>query len=199
MKESILAGFMISIGAAMYLVVGGTLGAFLFAIGLLTILCFKFSLFTGKAGLLTERKISSLELLNIWIGNFCGAFIGACALMLAGLGPKIVEPATAIINKRISNTWYENLVLGIFCGILMYIAVTKWLHSVPFLTIMCVMGFILLGANHCVADMVYTTIATSSETWVPAGVALIWTTIGNIIGTNLIPLFSLHKEEIQCD
>jgi hypothetical protein len=51
MTLSILAGLMISVAAGIYLIVGGPLGAGLFAIGLFTILLFKLELFTGKAGL----------------------------------------------------------------------------------------------------------------------------------------------------
>lgn len=55
MIKSIMAGFMITLAAAIYLTVSGALGAFMFAIGLLTILIFQFNLFTGKAGLLAQR------------------------------------------------------------------------------------------------------------------------------------------------
>jgi formate/nitrite transporter FocA (FNT family) len=50
MINSIMAGFMIALSAAIYLTVGAPLGAFMFALGLLTILHFQFHLFTGKAG-----------------------------------------------------------------------------------------------------------------------------------------------------
>ena len=63
MRESILAGLMIAIGAALFLILSGPLGAFFFSIGLLTILYFKFSLFTGKAGLLGSREIKPWKLL----------------------------------------------------------------------------------------------------------------------------------------
>ena len=106
MKKSIIGGFMISMGAGLYLTIGGPLGAFLFAIGLLTILHFQFNLFTGKAGLLVDRKIKVGELFTIWIGNFVGSFAGSALMLAAGLGPKIIAPATAIIEKRISNCWY---------------------------------------------------------------------------------------------
>ena len=52
MIRSILAGLTIALAAGIYLVVGGPLGAFMFSLGLLTILHFQFYLFTGKAGLL---------------------------------------------------------------------------------------------------------------------------------------------------
>lgn len=182
MIKSILAGFMISIGAGLYLTVGGPVGAFLFSVGLLTILNFGFYLFTGKAGLLATKEIKWWQLVLIWGGNLIGTAGGALLLNAAGLGAMIVGPATAIILKRIGNTWFENVLLGVLCGVLMYIAV-KVFKDMPYLTIMCVAAFILLGANHCVADMVY--MFLSGVNW-SAFVSILFTTLGNIIGCNLI-------------
>ena len=64
MRNSILAGIMISIGAALYLVIGGIPGAILFSIGLLTILYFQFHLFTGKAGLFAAVAARSARALR---------------------------------------------------------------------------------------------------------------------------------------
>ena len=44
---AILAGFMIGVGAIINLVVGGIWGAIFFSLGLMTIVYFKFNLFTG--------------------------------------------------------------------------------------------------------------------------------------------------------
>lgn len=185
--EQILAGFMIAFGASLYLKIGGALGAFLFSIGLLTILYFKLKLFTGKAGLLATKQINPFELLVlIWFGNLLGCAIFALIAFAAGLGPTIAEPASAIILTRISNTWYQNIFLGVLCGILMYIAVNQY-EKAPYATIMCVASFILLGANHCVADMAYMFFGATKDTILPMLWALICTTIGNVIGCNIIP------------
>ena len=183
--KSIMAGFMITLAAAINLMVGGALGAFLFAIGLITILSFQFDLFTGKAGLLAQKQIKTKSLIAIWFGNFVGC--GACSFLflISPLGETLSERAAAINQIRISNLWFENIILGIFCGILMYIAVKQY-FIVPIITMLAVASFILLGANHCVADMAYLFLA-ADETFVSAAVAIVFTTIGNIIGCNLIP------------
>ena len=186
MKNAILAGFMISIGAALYLTIGGIFGALMFSIGLMTILYFKMSLFTGKAGLLATREIKSRQLSLIYLGNLIGCICGVALLMCAGLGSTLGAPAAAILLTRINNLWFENLALGVICGVLMYIAVKQY-PTAPYVTIMSVAAFILLGANHCIADMVYTIIAATGETVLPAITALLFTTFGNIIGCNLIP------------
>jgi formate/nitrite transporter FocA (FNT family) len=189
MTQSIMAGLMIAIAAGMYLKVGGAVGACLFAIGLLTILFFKFHLFTGKAGLLAEKKISGWGLTKVYIGNLIGCYFGTFILAFAGL--PIFEAGAAIHNIRITNPWFVNIALGFLCGMLMTIAVRQY-EKAPYTTIMCVAGFILLGANHCVADMVYMFMHFGLNGWTDhpeaAVIALLCTTIGNIIGCNTIPL-----------
>ena len=82
---SILAGFLICLSALINLASGGGLiGAFLFSTGLLTILHFKLNLFTGKAGLFFDNKITDVELIKIWIGNFIGCAFCACLMAMSG-------------------------------------------------------------------------------------------------------------------
>ena len=189
MIPSIMAGLMIAIAAGMYLKVGGAVGACLFAIGLLTILFFKFHLFTGKAGLLVEKKISGWGLAKVYVGNLIGCWLGTMILALAGL--PIFEAGAAIYNIRITNYWLINIALGFLCGMLMTIAVRQY-EKAPYTTIMCVAGFILLGANHCVADMVYMFMHFAVNGFAdrpgPAVIALLCTTAGNVLGCNTIPL-----------
>lgn len=187
MIKSIMAGFMIALAAAIYLTVGGALGAFMFAIGLLTILIFQFSLFTGKAGLLSQKKIDVKQLAEVWFGNLIGCFICAFMLQLTPIGEAVAAKALDITMIRIGNLWYENIILGIFCGLFMYIGVNSFL-GYPYVTILSVASFILLKTNHCVADMAYMFLAASEEIILPALTALMFTTIGNLIGTNIIPL-----------
>ena len=43
------------------------------------------------------------------------------------------------------------------------------------------------GANHHVADMVYMCLAATNETIIPMTTAIIYTTLGNVIGASIIP------------
>lgn len=181
--ESIAAGALIALAAGIYLTIGGWLGAMLFAIGLLTICYFQFELFTGKAGLLTTNDIGLRKISSIWCGNFIGTFIAATTINATSLGVKICEGATAIIENRLDNTWWETIILSIICGVLMYIAVNVY-STMPWVTVLCVMGFILFGAIHCIADMAYMWYSGFS---IPAFMSVIGATIGNVVGCNLIP------------
>lgn len=181
---SILAGIMISIACAAYLSVGGVVGALLFATGLLGILFYQMKLFTGKAGLLVEGKITLTDLGIIWLGNFIGTGIGS--FMFLGMrGTELAPTARSIIESRIASGDLKNIIAGVICGILMYIATANWeKEKNVFLPIMCVATFILVGGNHCVADMGYFWLADNGLTGIGN---VLCVSLGNLIGCNLIP------------
>lgn len=188
---SIIAGFLISMGGMIYLTVGGTLGALFFSMGLITIVTFKFHLFTGKAGLLATGEITPIELFCIWCGNFIGTIFGATIATMLPQSEVLISKAAAIVAIRTNNPPIVNFVLGILCGLLMYIAVTGFAKTGKYLfLIMPVAFFILAGFNHCVADMFYTTLGTQH---VKEMTHLIPTTLGNIIGCNIIPLADQYR------
>lgn len=193
MISAILAGMLIAMGAALYLTVGGALGAFLFSLGLLTILYFKFALFTGRAGLLATRDIGVGELVKIWFGNFIGCIIGVSLLNAAGLGDEISEAASRIVYVRETANMIENAAKAIFCGMLMYIAVNYYERSL-LVTVGSVAAFILLGAAHCIADMVYMMLG-EVEPWIGLW-SLSVVTIGNVIGCNIIPIAQKLRETV---
>lgn len=184
---SIVAGMMIAIGGIIFLTLSGLEGALLFSMGLLTILCLKLELFTGKAGLLATKEITPRKLLEIWIGNFIGTLGMALMLLLTPRGVELSNKAIEIVAIRLANGFFVNLIYGIFCGMLMFIAVKTWqfTNGNPFYAMMPVGIFIVCGFNHCVADMFYLHMGCLhfSDYWV-----LIPTTIGNLIGCNIIPL-----------
>jgi formate/nitrite transporter FocA (FNT family) len=193
MIQSILAGFLISMGGIIYLESPDKIvGALLFSIGLFTILHFKWNLFTGKAGLLAKKQIKWWELGLVWVGNAIGCAFCGLMIRLAKPGFADAEPIAAILNTRCTNTIYINFILGIFCGMLMYIAVESY-KTTPFLTILYVATFILSGFNHCVADMFFFAAGASLETILPMTIAVVATTIGNLLGCNLIPLLDRRQ------
>ena len=54
--RSILAGICISLGGAIFMKLGGIIGAIMFAFGLLSVVHFKLPLYTGTAGFITLNK-----------------------------------------------------------------------------------------------------------------------------------------------
>ena len=183
---SILSGIIIAVSGIVYLQVGGVAGALLFSMGLLTVLSFKLNLFTGKAGLLATNEISVGKLADIWVGNFIGTTATAFLISLTPVGVSIAEKAQKIVAIRITNGPMANLILGIGCGLLMYVGVKTFAlqGGSPIFAVLPVSAFILAGFNHCVADMFYLTVGQAGT----AGYeTLISTTLGNLIGCNILP------------
>lgn len=67
----------IAIASYIYLQVGGVLGAFLFSIGLLTILNMNFKLYTGAIGFIHMTAADMKNIVTILFGNL----IGVCLLL----------------------------------------------------------------------------------------------------------------------
>ena len=193
--SSIIAGFLIALSGIINLSIGGVLGAIFFSLGLITIVTFKYNLFTGKAGLLATGEIKFKTLLGIWLGNFFGTFCCAMMVHLLPNADQIISNAIAIVEVKMRYDTLTNTLLGFFCGILMYIAVTGYDKTKNYLfCIMPVAFFILNGFNHCVADMFYVNCIpiTTWNHWMH----LLSTTFGNLIGANLLPILGLyyHRE-----
>ena len=170
MIKSILAGLMIAIGALAYVnTPNSIIGAFLFSIGLLTILFMNLNLYTGKIGYI--RKISSIpSLLIILLANF----IGCCILFI------VPSADSAIMNLKLQIPWYYVLGKSFFCGILVYIAVDQFKQNRAWVTLIAVPAFILSGCEHCIADFCYM-ILTRTFTW-QSLLFLLLVVIGNSIG-----------------
>lgn len=202
---AIAAGFCIGVGGIVFLMQENKFaGAFLFAVGLLTVLIFRFHLFTGMVGYLTEnlfaKKWSYLPtLLLVWIGNFAGAALAAGLIRLTRLKSALVPKCNALVEAKLADSWYSLLLLGIFCGLLMFIAVDTYKKRIGEKDFLCcltvfmgVMVFILAGFEHSIADMFYFCLSGSFPESLSA---LAFITVGNAVGGNLIPLVQMRMKK----
>lgn len=197
--KGILAGLLISVGGTVYLSCESpVVGSIFFTIGLFVICEFGFNLFTGKCGYLTENKPSYLLfLLEVWVGNLIGCLSGGLAVGLAR--PELAETAARLSEKKLAIPLHNALILAVFCGLLMYIAVhTYKTASHPlgkYLALfLCVPVFILSGFEHSIADMFY--LACGRAFLPEALLFLAVVTVGNVLGGILLPLASrLTKRE----
>ena len=150
MKKSILAGILIGLGVLInsqseY----PALGALLFSFGLLTIIQMQFYLYTGKIGYFS--KIQEWKfLLTVLIFNCIGI---AATVGLYALGNQnyvgIISAAAATKFAKSALTLFIN---ACFCGALIHFAVK---NKITILTVFAIMIFILIGAEHCIADFPY--------------------------------------------
>ena len=158
---------------------------------------FKFNLFTGMVGYLSDRLFEKewgylFSLVLVWIGNFLGTGLVAALVRLTRLGTQLSIKSLSLVETKLADRWYSLLILGVFCGMLMYIAVDTYKKNIGTKDFLCciavfmgVMVFILAGFEHSIADMFY--FVLSGKMLESLG-ALAFITLGNAIGGNLIPL-----------
>lgn len=185
--RAVLAGITIGIGGVVFLSIDiKIVGALMFTVGLYTICVQELNLFTGKVGYLPDREPSYIiDLEIIWLGNFCGTYLSALAVK-GTRAAGIAETAKAMCQTKLNDNLFSLFLLGIFCGMLMFIAVDGYAKTKnPIILFLGVGTFILCGFEHCIADMFYFSIAGM---WSPlAFVDILMITLGNSIGGMLIP------------
>ena len=190
---SIYSGLCIGLGGTVYLSCDNKiLGSFLFGLGLFTILNFGFNLFTGKVGYFVNNKPSYWGFLGIvWLGNFIGTFLFAKMITATRYGATLQAKANALCLVKDGDSIVSLLILGIFCGMLMFIAADGYKNienqaGKVVVVFLPVMVFILSGFEHCIADMFYFSLAGDVSTLMLKSLIVI--TVGNSIGGGLIPL-----------
>lgn len=168
--SSILSGFMITIGATVYIAMLAIdqkfIGSVLFGFGLFIIIHFGLWLYTGKVGSTLDNKpIYLLKLLVCVIGNMLGVFILSSIIKLTRTASQdFISTAYSIASGKQNDSWYSIFILSFMCGIMIYLAVKgheKCPYSVGKLVIcfLAVIVFIICGFEHCVANVSYFTYA----------------------------------------
>lgn len=139
--SSILAGVMISVSTVAYLHNSSVIGALLFSVGLLSILQFKFDLFTGKVSYMKSYK-EVPYIVTVLLGNIIGCLI---------LFFYPMEIAKQQLYLALNDTFINVIVKSIFCNIMIYIAVESYHKSNFCLVVLSVVLFVMCGFNHCIA------------------------------------------------
>jgi formate/nitrite transporter FocA (FNT family) len=115
--RSILAGICIGLGGAIFLKLGGVIGAVMFAFGLLTVVHFKLPLYTGTAGFIMLNKSKEYtKMLIILLGNILGCFL-LTLLAIQGID------GSAVIMSRINAGYLQCFLSAIGCGLIMTLIV----------------------------------------------------------------------------
>lgn len=175
----LFAGMLIGFGNTVYCSVDNKIiAALLFAFALCSIRHFKLDLYTGsfnKVILYSEFKWWSL--LYVLLMNFVG--VGFQAVLM-----RICEFLPSSMGELIVSKFYEvNLMpvffLAVCCGMLMSIA--TYPTAPMFLTIACVMVFLLTGMRHSIADFWYLGFVPNEMFWSSFWIVLLEVT-GNALG-----------------
>ena len=196
----LLAGIMIAIGGSVFLscfgdgsVLNKAIGALFFSVALLCI-CYKgYSLFTGKVGYIPEKHDG--EAFSILLWGLLGNLIATVALgyALRAAVPTIGGVAETLCTAKLEQAWWQTLIRGVFCGILMYMAVSVYRDKKSISAIFfCVPVFILAGFEHSIANMFYFGAAGmffSLDTVIYLAIVV----VGNAVGGMIMPLLAMIK------
>ena len=195
--NALLAGIFIGIAGTVYLATpNALLGPFLFAFGLLAIICYQFKLFTGAVGYWANQRGKAiadytLHLVEIWLGNLAGCALVGNLVRATRTYPAFAQRVSALCDIKLADSAASIFVLAIFCGILMYVAVETFRHQeLPGVTrtvmvFLCVSVFILSGFEHSIAGMYYFSVA-GKWSWQALGCIGIMSA-GNAVGGMLLP------------
>ena len=193
--KSVASGVCISIGASAYLMSDSKIvGALLFTVGLFTICFFGLNLYTGKIGYLLDMP-HPYDCATIWLGNVIGCI--ASGAMLRFAIPSLAETAKRVTETKLTLSLPRAAVLGIFCGILMYVAVHNYIENPHMFgkcvgVFVCIPAFIICGFEHCIANVVYFTLGIKSASQLlPMIAAILTVTAANAVGAIFFRKLSL--------
>ena len=203
-KLSILSGLMIAVGGTIYLsciAKGWTpFGAVLFAAGLYTICVYGFNLYTGKVGYIAYnfKDVNYIGLvILILVFNLITTYL--LGIVCAYAFPAIVEPARKIYEAKLAAPLLRLLITGIFCGLLMFLAVDTWKKGSPFGCFIYIPVFIISGFDHSIANSFYNGVANgfADAFTMQNALVVITVVIGNAIGGMLVPMMTRVWKEAK--
>ncbi|MEG1050312.1 MAG: formate/nitrite transporter family protein [Oscillospiraceae bacterium] len=190
--SSVMAGALIAFATVVNLLCDNKYyGSFLFAFGLVNVIAFKLDLITGIFGKLTTipNKLKTSAL--VFAGNFIGTFIVGFCYRYVHTYKNIQEKVQASLSVKMGQGMLSLFIMGVLCGI--FIGIAVWIQKTKvsdmtklYVTILAVIFFILIGAEHCVANM--TLIHLSGNYTLASLWFLVQNTIGNLAGGVLISL-----------
>lgn len=219
----ILAGLYIAFGGLFFMAalnegMGKVIAGAAFSVGLIFVVIAGAELFTGNiimiVGTLT-KKVSLWNLLRNWIavyfGNFIGSVITAYLIWKSGLlgHPDAINQlgqlAEKIASTKLSLTFQEAFIRGIFCNILVILAIimatmSKDVLSKGFCIIVAITAFVACGFEHCIANMFLITLGLLAKGTSMLDQAIMFkniipVTLGNIVGGIFILL--IHPNRIR--
>ena len=184
--RSLLSGFLIGFGCLVFVVCENRyVGAFLFALGLLTILTKGYYLYTGRVGDWVPRD--TLKLLMMFCCNAIGTALCAYMFTFTRLNLSAVETIAA---TKLNDGLLSIFILAVGCGVMMHLAVFNFKKERhPLYVIMPIMLFIICGFEHCVANTGYFAMAKvplNFDLWIRLALMVLGNGVGSLIFTKLI-------------
>ena len=175
------AGIFIAVAAILYVRCDNpVVAAILFSVGLLSCLIYGEPLCTGRVNKPWYALLIPIEgtpriarwsgamsgWLWLYVVNCCYAlWLGCCARLCID-----VNRAVDIVQTKISHPWYWILFMGVLCGILIQCGVHAFNQRREYwpVVILCVTAFLVLGAEHCVANAAFVGMCIGRDCYDPA-------------------------------
>lgn len=178
--ESFFAGCVIGFGGMIFLSVDNRIiGSLLFSFGLLTIIAKQYRLYTGQIAFLKAKVGDARDKITTLIFNMLGvAVVGLIAKNIMSFD------TSALCALKLSRPLPVVFFLALFCGALMYLAVSNYNSTNNALyVIMPIMIFILCGFEHCIANVFYFVINGTIN--VEISLFFVVSIVGNSLGSIL--------------
>ena len=182
---SVWCGLLISMGALAYTVVGGPIGALLFAFGLITVINIgKRNLYTGWVGICRYDKDDWLKLFYMLTLNGVGVLLGVVLALMSNID--IDNTIRHIVDTRLNTPLISIFTRSIYTGVIMHVCVWMAIHKQTIIpTLIGVPLFILCGLPHCIADIFYygMSLKLGWDNWI----VVVWviSVLGNTIGCKI--------------
>ncbi|MEG2927979.1 MAG: formate/nitrite transporter family protein [Oscillospiraceae bacterium] len=190
--SSVMAGALVAFAVVVNLLCDNKYyGSFLFAFGLVNIIAFKLDLITGVFGKITVIGNRVKTSVIVFFGNLVGTLAVGFCYRYVHTYKNISEKVTASLALKTSQGALSLFIMGVLCGV--FIGIAVWIQRLSvgevtklYVTILSVIFFILIGAEHCVANM--TLIHLSGDYSLANLGLLLQNTVGNLAGGILISL-----------
>lgn len=208
--KGILAGLAIGVGGFLYILMshfvegelGKVLGSLLFSAGLFTVCTFYLSLYTGKIGLIFEKKQTKefyISLPVMLIGNAIGAISLGYLCWAVFKDVDIMNTVNSVCEIRTNldsfNAYLSLIVKSLLCGLCVYIAVKSFTYQrlKPVgmgLLVLFVFIFVYTGFQHCIANMFYFGFGNHfiGNTFINLLICILGNSLGTIPGVFLFKL-----------
>lgn len=172
---AMVAGMLIGFGVIINNTIPNKIvGALFFSFGLLMIIALQLPLYTGRIGFM---KTSISDLTCMILANLIGTTILISLYYIAN--PNFIEIIHDIAIVKFEKTMLQMFISGILCGMLIHFAVKA---KEQIITVLAIAIFILIGAEHCIADFPF----LISNLTIINIVKWILVIIGNSLGAMLI-------------
>lgn len=209
--KGILAGLAIGFGGFLYIAVtnwnsgelGKILGALLFPIGLFMVCAFNLFLYTGKIGLVFEKKQSKefyIQLPLMFIGNILGSLAIGYLCFAIFKNTDLLSRVNIVSASRMHFENYQGylacFIKSFFCGTCVYLAVKSYAFDRMkpagiLLLIFFIGAFVYLGLEHCIANAYYFSFAnswTEPRVYIDMALCILGNSLGTIPGVLLLKI-----------